>query len=423
MPVSHTEETAMHPDTTYDLVQARIAALRQQAQRDALIRADRRGHADHLQDARPLAGAAWPHPSAVALIAIDGRIRPWRLGALLGAALEAHLSVEVLDGAEVPGEAVANEPVGPYRSLLDQAQARHDLVLLVGGLALGEPWTRFCLRHADRVLALTGGGPVPPALRDYPELQGCDLVACDAAPGALNGWAAALDPARSHLIRDGEFRADIARIARQLAGTSVGIVLSGGVRAFTHIGVLDEITAAGVTIDRVAGISMGAVIGALFAMGYDPDRIGAICSDEWAHGRQLRDLILPRRALIRGKRVRPMLHRIFGNSLIEELPRSFVCGRAGLRSRHMKLTRHGPLGEAVELSIPLPIIAPAEARARLLFGAATTAMAAERYADLVIQPCARSGWLLDFDQPDVAREAGRMAARKALERAPASLIA
>ena len=187
-----------------------------------------------------------------------------------GRPLQAHLSVAVLGGADVPGAAVAGDPAGAYGPLLDRAEAGHDLVLLTGGLALHEPWTKFCLQQADRILAVTAGGPVPPELSQYPELHGCDLVAYDAAPGALAGWAAALDPAGSHLIRETELGADIARIARRLAGTSVGIVLSGGgARAFSHIGVLEELTAAGVTIDRIAGVSMGAVIGALFAMGHD----------------------------------------------------------------------------------------------------------------------------------------------------------
>ena len=215
---------------------------------------------------------------------------------------------------------------------------------------------------------MTGGGPVPPVLGHYPELQACDLVAYDAAPGALAGWAAALDPAGSHLIRETEFGADVARMARRLAGTSVGIVLSGGgARAFSHIGVLEELTAAGVTIDRVAGVSMGAVIGALFAMGHDADEIDAICFEEWVQRRPLRDFTVPRHSLIRGERFQSMLHRTFGTTLIEELPRSFICGSAELRSGRLEIARYGPLWEAVGFSINLPVIAPPQVRGRKLF--------------------------------------------------------
>jgi EmrB/QacA subfamily drug resistance transporter len=454
----------------------------------ALSSALNRSLSRRLQDARASASTARPQPATVALIALDGRIPVWRLATRLGAALQAHLSVAMLGGTEVPAAAVPGEPAAIYGPLLDRAEAGHDLVLLVGGSALHEPWTKFCLQQADRILAVTGGGPVPFALGNYPELQGCDLVAYDAAPGALAGWAAALDPAGSHLIRETELGADIARIARRLTGNSVGIVLSGGgARAFSHIGVLDELTAAGVTIDRIAGVSMGAVIGALFAMGHDTDAIDAICFEEWVQRRPLRDFTIPRHSLIRGERFQSMLHRTFGTTLIEELPRSFMCGSVELRRGRLEIARHGPLWEAVGFSINLPVIAPPQVRGRkifidgslvdnlpvnamadmregpiiavdvkavpkrpkngphgarrrddrpprppslaqtltrvLLLGSQNTSQAARRHADLVIRPHADGVGLLEFHQLDTAREAGRAAARQALERAPASLVA
>ena len=250
---------------------------------------------------------------------------------------------------------------------------------------------------------------------------------------------------------------------------------------------LEELTAAGLTIDRVAGVSMGAVIGALFAMGHDADEMDAICFDEWVRGRPLNDYTIPRHSLIRGERFRSMLHRTFGTRLIEELPLSYICGSAELRSGRLEIARHGRLSEAVAFSICLPIIAPPQIRGRemfidgslvdnlpvkamadmgegpivavdvkaafertkpgqvaaaapdnrprrppglgetltrvLLLGSENTTQAARRYADLVIRPRAEGVGLLEFHQLDAAREAGRAAAREALERAPAGLFA
>ena len=59
-----------------------------------------------LQDTRAPAPTARPTPTTVALVALDGRIPLPRLAARLGTALEAHLSVTVLGGAEVPAAAV-----------------------------------------------------------------------------------------------------------------------------------------------------------------------------------------------------------------------------------------------------------------------------------------------------------------------------
>jgi predicted acylesterase/phospholipase RssA len=279
-------------------------------------------------------------------------------------------------------------------------------------------------------------------------------------------------------------------MARRLSGRSIGIVLSGGgARAFSHIGVLEELTAEGLRIDRVAGVSMGAFIGALFAMGLDADEIDGCCFDEWVQRRPLSDYTIPRHSLIRGERFRSMLHRTFEQRTIEGLPRSFMCGCTELRSGRLVMARHGPLWEAVGFSICLPIIAPPQVRGRdifidgslvdnlpvaamaqlgegpviavdvktgfdrdpragsgngasrapsssaprtpslgetltrvLLLASSNTSMAAERHADLVIKPRAHGVGLLEFHQIDAAREAGRAAAREALETSTAALL-
>ena len=50
----------------------------------------------------------------------------------------------------------------------------------------------------------------------------------------------------------------------------VGLVLSGGgAKGVAHIGVLKVLEEAGIPIDYIAGTSMGAIVGALYAIGYD----------------------------------------------------------------------------------------------------------------------------------------------------------
>src|SRR5581483_8268619 len=58
----------------------------------------------------------------------------------------------------------------------------------------------------------------------------------------------------------------------------------------------------------------------------------------------------------------------------------------------------------------------------LLLGSANTSESARRHADLIIKPRAEGVGLLEFHQLDAAREAGRRAAREALEAAPGSLF-
>lgn len=57
----------------------------------------------------------------------------------------------------------------------------------------------------------------------------------------------------------------------------IGLVLSGGgAKGFAHIGVLKIIEQAGVKIDYIGGTSMGAVIGGLYATGYNATQIDSI---------------------------------------------------------------------------------------------------------------------------------------------------
>ena len=57
----------------------------------------------------------------------------------------------------------------------------------------------------------------------------------------------------------------------------VGLVLSGGgAKGLAHIGALKVIEASGVQIDYIAGTSMGAIVGALYASGYRAEELDSI---------------------------------------------------------------------------------------------------------------------------------------------------
>ena len=58
------------------------------------------------------------------------------------------------------------------------------------------------------------------------------------------------------------------------ARPKVGLVLSGGgAKGAAHIGVLKYIEEAEIPIDYIAGTSMGAIVGGMYAMGYSADEI------------------------------------------------------------------------------------------------------------------------------------------------------
>ncbi len=198
----------------------------------------------------------------------------------------------------------------------------------------------------------------------------------------------------------------------------------GGARAFSHIGVLEELAAAHITIDRVAGVSMGAFVGALFAMGLDGEEIDARCFEEWVQRRPLGDYTLPRHALIRGERVKAMLDRTFGAVAIEELPRSFMCGSTELRSGRLVIARSGPLGEAVGFSMCLPIIAPPQARGRELFvdGSLVDNLPVQAMTDLAEGPVIAVDVKASFEHDaDALADGGRRAGGSVRAERPPSL--
>jgi NTE family protein len=435
--------------------------------------------AAQLRENRAPAATTRPLPATVAVVGLDERVPVADLARRLTHALREHVDSALLDGGEhsVNG---TGEAAGVFAPFLDAAEAEHDVVVLDAGLLSdGGNWSEFCLRQADRILAVgTGARKAPPSALD--ELRGCDLVAYDVAPGSgsLAPVVAALDPVEHHALRPAELDADVARIARRLSGRSIGLVLSGGgARALAHIGVIEELVAAGVTIDRVAGVSMGAFVGGLFAMGLSAEEIDACCFEELVQRRPLGDFTIPRRSLIRGARAEAMLERAFADVAIEELPLGFVCACADLRSARLVMMSSGLLRDQIACSICVPVLGTPRVRGRqllvdgslldnlpvkqiadfgegpliavdvkatfddggsskraraghaggerapslgetltrvLLIGSSNTSEEARRHADVVIKPRPDGVGLLEFHQIDAARAAGSAAAREAL---------
>lgn len=153
--------------------------------------------------------------------------------------------------------------------------------------------------------------------------------------------------------------AAIDALARRLTGRAVGLVLSGGgARAFAHLGVYDELLAAGVRIDRVGGSSMGALLAAFIARGSSPDEIHAIFQRDFAERNPTNDYTLPAFSLIRGRKTRGMLAQRFGDVRIEQLPRRFYCVSCDLIGREIVLHRSGLLRDALYASIAIPGVYP-----------------------------------------------------------------
>jgi predicted acylesterase/phospholipase RssA len=313
------------------------------------------GH--QLQESRALIPPQNPLPTIITLAALAPGIPVERIGAAVKEALAAWHGVALLDGRE--GRIDASE----HGEVVDSAEREHAQVLLVAGDPhRADDWTDFCLRQSDRVIAIVWDGPADEGVPSRPELQGCDLlVHGDRGRAELSRWVELLAPRATHFVTANGSGPGVERLARRLAGRSVGAVLSGGgARGFAHIGVLAELVGAGLEIDRVAGCSMGAYVAAMFALGMDCEAMRQRCDEEFVRGNPLGDYTLPIVSLLRGQRALAMLERTFGtDTAIEELERDFFCVSSDLISGELVVHRRGLLYEAVAASMCLPgIFAP-----------------------------------------------------------------
>ncbi|HCJ29389.1 MAG TPA: alpha/beta hydrolase [Pseudomonas sp.] len=137
-------------------------------------------------------------------------------------------------------------------------------------------------------------------------------------------------------------------------GNKVALVLgSGGARGYAHIGVIEELTARGYEINCVAGCSMGAVVGGIYAAGkLDEYR-------EWIESLDYFDmlrLVDPSFSLgaIRGEKIFGRIRDMLGSINIEDLPIPFTAVAADLTNQQEIWFQEGNLELAMRASAAIP---------------------------------------------------------------------
>ncbi len=238
---------------------------------------------------------------------------------------------------------------------LEQLLRSHDHVLLVADPER-TPWTDRCLDLADTALLVVGAAdqalPAPsPALPTELVVVHPDDTAM---PSGTARWLKALEPRAHHHVRLG-VAADLDRLARRVGGRAVGLALSGGgARGYVHIGLFRALEESGVPIDVVFGTSMGAVIGAAYAVSLDAAECAKLAG-RFGDRKQLMDRTLPLVALTRSQRVNETLRSILGaQTQIEDLWIPFACVSASLTAAELRVHDRGPLWRAVRASAAIP---------------------------------------------------------------------
>jgi NTE family protein len=152
---------------------------------------------------------------------------------------------------------------------------------------------------------------------------------------------------------------DADRLVRVIAGSATGLVLSGGgARAYAHIGVIRALREYGTPIDVIGGTSMGGIVAACLAMGWDDGQIEDRIRRAFVESNPLGDYVVPVVSLSRGRRVETRLAEHFGDTLIEDLRVPFFCVSTNLVTASAHVHRSGSLRDALRASISLPGILP-----------------------------------------------------------------
>lgn len=213
----------------------------------------------------------------------------------------------------------------------------------------------------------------------------------------------------------------------------VGVVLSGGgAKGAAHIGVLKAIEEAGIPIDYIAGTSMGAVIGGLYAIGYSPEQLDSLIkgqdwtfllSDDPARKKQtLKERDFSERyllsvpliktaqpevsGLIRGDNLNNLLSRLtisyHDSTDYNQLPIPFACVATNIVDGKEIVFHNGVLGVSIRASMSIPgVFTPVKKDGMILVDGGLVNnypvdVAREMGADIIIGTTVQNG-LLDTD--------------------------
>lgn len=156
----------------------------------------------------------------------------------------------------------------------------------------------------------------------------------------------------------GLFRGDIRRLARTIGNRRVGLALSsGGAKGLAHIGVIQVLEENDIDVDVVAGASMGAYVGAIWAHGYAGDKLEELARQmevKWAMWSLVDPVVVPWQGFIRGYAVRRRLQRSIGTAQFADLARPLRVVAAQLDTMERRVFSTGDVATAVHASIAVP---------------------------------------------------------------------
>jgi NTE family protein len=142
---------------------------------------------------------------------------------------------------------------------------------------------------------------------------------------------------------------------KKIVKKKVSLVLSsGGARGIAHIAVIDELESRGYEICSIAGTSMGAFIGGVYASG------NLAVFKEWMYSLKTREIIklfdfsFSNNGLVKGEKIFQELGKIFPDQNIEEMPLPYVAISTDMMNNKEVVHDRGSLFHAMRASISIP---------------------------------------------------------------------
>ncbi len=287
--------------------------------------------------------------------------------AKLGASL--HLNARLLDdylGGGMAQTLVTDSKNRNIVAWLSEQEISKRFVIYEADLS-PSAWTRRCLRQADLVFIVGKAGTDPKPNEIEAEILGADddqltarkelVVLHDNGrhrPTETDRWLVVRDVESHHHVRLAE-QSDFARLARAISGRTVGLVLSGGAaRGYAHIGVIRALEERGIPIDVIGGASIGSVMAALYALGFDFETMVEVCHREMHKGKAYNAYTFPMVALLNDRKFNAMLQSMFGDVRIEDLWLPYFCVSSNLTRAEERIYRSGPLWKGVRASTSIP---------------------------------------------------------------------
>ncbi|KAF9486503.1 patatin-domain-containing protein [Pholiota conissans] len=156
---------------------------------------------------------------------------------------------------------------------------------------------------------------------------------------------------------------DFARLARRICGRSIGLVLGGGgARGIAHLGVIRALEEYGIPIDHIAGTSIGAFIGGLYAR--EGDLISSTARAKQFSGRMgniwrmLSDVTYPIVAYTTGHEFNRSLYKAFYDLHIEDMWLPYFCNTTNIMTSRMEIHETGYAWRFIRASMTLVGLLP-----------------------------------------------------------------